>query len=293
MSSTSYGYSVARDRWRIVGPPELLALVLLIGVVCWLVFPRDLAGSLRSARMDAVTLSYTNAWLRAKPDDFGVRLVLARNLMDLGLLQQAEEQLDHLSRHASDPSTLATQAWLRSRLPFVALMEIPARQRRDDPLWGQSRAALERVDRTTLSLRQLERYAEMALILDLPDAAVQAYRQLAARQAYPGAWYARGAAALLARGQYREAADEYLLAMASQENHYGRRRYFLAALSSLESGGLIREAAALGQREAAPFLNDQKVLYRLMNMARAAGEYQLAERYAILLLKLDQGLGTP
>ncbi|WP_421706324.1 hypothetical protein [Alloalcanivorax xenomutans] len=298
MSLTNYGYNAAsektvRERWRVAVPTELLALVGLIGVVCWLVFPKDLASSLRSARMDAVTLSYTNAWLRAKPDDFDVRLVLAHNLMDLGLLDQARKQLDYIAAHTTDPAIRATQSWLRSRLPFIALMAIPPERRRDDPLWQQSRAALEDVDPATLSLRQLEHYAEMALLLEQPDAAVDAYHLLAEQQAFPATWYARGGAALLARGRYREAANEYLLAMASQENRYGRRRYFLAALSSLESGGLVREASELGRREAEPFLNDQRVLYRLMNLARAADNLPLAEQYAILLLKLDQGLGTP
>ena len=78
MSSMSYGYNVRTERLRVLGLPELFAFLILIGVVCWMVFPRDLSSSLRSARLDAVTFSYMQAWLKAKPDDHELRLLIDR-----------------------------------------------------------------------------------------------------------------------------------------------------------------------------------------------------------------------
>ena len=37
----SYGYNVRTERLRVLGLPELFAFLILIGVVCWMVFPRD------------------------------------------------------------------------------------------------------------------------------------------------------------------------------------------------------------------------------------------------------------
>ncbi|WP_290537898.1 hypothetical protein [Alcanivorax sp.] len=50
MSSKSYGYTVRTERLRVLGPTELFACLLLILVVCWLAFPRDLAVTLRNAQ---------------------------------------------------------------------------------------------------------------------------------------------------------------------------------------------------------------------------------------------------
>ena len=83
MSSMSYGYNVRTERLRVLGLPELFAFLILIGVVCWMVFPRDLSSSLRSARLDAVTFSYMQAWLKAKPDDHELRLLMALSLIHI------------------------------------------------------------------------------------------------------------------------------------------------------------------------------------------------------------------
>ena len=114
MSSTSYGYSVDSERRRVIGLTELAALVVLVAVVCWLVFPRDLSDTLRNADLDAVTLSYSTAWLKAKPDDHALRLVLARDLIELGRFAEADKQLDYVAANTVQPSLLDELQWLRA-----------------------------------------------------------------------------------------------------------------------------------------------------------------------------------
>ncbi|MBL7251336.1 tetratricopeptide repeat protein [Alloalcanivorax marinus] len=287
MSSKSYGFSVAHDRWRVIGPLELLVLALLVVLVCWLVFPRDLSSILRNARMDAVTLSYARTWLQARPDDYELRLLMARDLIELGLFEQAEEQLDYVAGQSNQRELLNLQAWLRARLPFVALMALPAEERADSPISVEAGFALRRVDPTDLGDDEVRRYADMALLLGNLDAAVRAYHLLAERQPSPSTWYRQAATDLLAHGRYRAAANEYLLAMESQTDPALRRADFLQALATLQAGGLLDQALAVGRRQGPAFADQPEVLYRLMNLARAAGDHRQAQFYATRLLRLD------
>ena len=61
MSSKSYGYTVRTERLRVLGPTELFACLLLILVVCWLAFPRDLAVTLRNARLAEIAVGFQAA----------------------------------------------------------------------------------------------------------------------------------------------------------------------------------------------------------------------------------------
>ena len=292
MSSTRYGSNVTDERWRVIGPSELVVLALLVVLVCWLVFPRDLSSVLRSARLDAVTLSYARSWLQAKPDDQELRLLMAADLIDLGLFQQAAEQLDYVADHAERGDLLNQEAWLRARLPFMALMAMPVAERAGSPLAARASAALRRVDPVPLDDQELERYADMALLLGNLDAAVRAYHVLAERQGAPADGYRRSAAQLLAHGRYRAAADESLLAMESQTDAAERQADFLQALATLQAGGLLDQALAEGRRLWPTFADQPEVLYRLMNLARAAGDHAGAQFFAARLLRLD-GTGAP
>lgn len=285
MSSTSYGYSVDSERRRVIGLTELAALVVLVAVVCWLVFPRDLSDTLRNADLDAVTLSYSTAWLKAKPDDHALRLVLARDLIELGRFAEADTQLDYVAANTSQPSLLDQLRWLRARLPFVALMAIAPAERGGSVLSTRARVALSKVQPERLETAQLQRYAEMALILGNLDLAVGAYHLLAVQAPPAWQWHRKAGDALLARGRYARASEEYILAMRAQQGGAGRAD-FLKAVTTLQAGGLSGQALDVAARWEGVFLNDSEVLYRLMSLARAAGEGARAQHYAVLLLRL-------
>lgn len=293
MSSTSYGFNAAHERWRVIGPWELVVLGFLVVLVCWLVFPRDLSSGLRNARMDAVTLSYARTWLKARPEDYELRLLMARDLIDLGLFRQAGDQLDYVAGHSDQREQLNLQAWLRARLPFVALMAVPPEERADSAIAVEAGYAFRRVDPTTLDNEEVRRYADMALALGNPEAAVRAYHVLADRQPSPTVWYRQAARDLLAHGRYRGAADEYLRAMDSQSDPAQRRDDFLRALATLQAGGLLEQALDEGRRRGAAFHDQPEVLYRLMNLARAAGDHGQAQSYARRLLRLDDTGAVP
>jgi len=293
MSSVRSDLIAAPERRAVITTTELLALGAAVIVVCWLIFPRDLADSLRSAEMDAVSLSYSNAWLRAQPRDFSLRLLLAEELIELGRFDEARGHLGYVAAHAGSDRFLLRQQWLQARMPFVALMAVPPEHRHDDPLQDQALEALRSLRPADLDYRQLERYAEMALILGQPDRAAAAYHQLAQRQDSPAGWYRRAGDAFLARGRYQDAAREYLLAMAARAGTAGARDDFLTAMATLQAGGYFDQALREARRYESAFLADNEVLFRLMKLAQAAGNVERAEHYATLLLRLrDPGPGA-
>lgn len=289
---TSYGFNVARERLRTSGPMELIAGVALIAAVCWLVFPRNLVSSLRQAPVDAVTLSYTDNWLRAKPDDYALRLLLANRLVDMGLLDRARAQLGYIRTHTTDPQWRAPQRWLSARLAFGQLMALPPAARTASPLESEVRRDFVAIDPRDLDDDQLEQYADMAINLGRPAAAVQAFNLIAGSRPQPAFWYRKGAAVLLSRGLYREAADQYLRAEKAEPDHAGARRDFLDAVGTLQAGNLLPAALDLARRQRGPFMGDQEVLYRLMNLARAADDHGQAQFYAERLLQLGQSPDT-
>lgn len=284
---SSYGFNVgARERRRTSGPMELVAGLLLIGVVCWLVFPRDLVSSLRRARVDAVTLSYTDTWLRAQPNDYALRLLLADRLVDLGLLDRAQDQLNYIRGHTVESRWRVPQRWLNARLAFARLMRIPPPRRSLSAASSRAQRQFSALDPGELDSAQLQQYATMAINLGRPEAAVNAYHLIAANRSLAAPWYRKSAGLLLASGRYREAAREYLRAQDADADHAAARRDFLDALATLQSGDLLKQAMDVAARRRGPFMNDQKVLYRLMNLARAAGDNDQAQFYAVHLLRL-------
>lgn len=286
MSSMHSDSIAAPERRAVITTAELLALGVMVVVVCWLIFPRDLSESLRTARMDAVSLTYSNAWLRAQPNDFSLRLLLAEELIELGRLEEARAQLDYVAANAGRDRFLEQQRWLDTRMPFVALMAVPPEQRDQSPLRQQAVSALAALRPAQLDDQRLERYAEMALILGQLDRTVSAYHRLAQRQNNPAAWYQRAGRALLAQGRYPEAAREFLLAMQARPGTAGARDDFLAAMATLQAGGYLDQALREARRYERAFLADNEVLFRLMKLAQAAGNGERAEYYASLLLRL-------
>lgn len=286
MSSTRYGFVASRKRLVVLSGAELVTVAALVLVACWLVFPRDLSLVLRhSARVDGVTLSYMRSWLAAKPDDDGLRLVLAKALIGHGEFAAATTQLDLVE--ASNVAEYHTSVrWLRLNMAFTQLMAVLPPQRRSSLWWSASTDALRRVDIGQLDAQQRGSYAEMSLALDDAESALAVYRALARADSESQVWYVRFAEVLLSQGRYQEAANAYNEAMRATADDVLRKRYFLSAINALEAGNMPHQALRLANHEAHRFHDDNDILFRLMTLAQAAGDLPLAQHYATQLLRL-------
>ena len=284
MGSLSYGYNVRNDRLRVMGWHELLAFLLLIIVVCWMIFPRDLSATLRNARLDAVTFSYMQAWLKAKPDDDELRLLMARELILLGRFGEAEAQLEIIE--ADGHFHRGDVAWLRLEKNFYRLMAITPAKREGSMLRLETVKRLKAIDWAELTPGQREDMAEMALALGEADMAARFYGRIASQSNESAIWHERAARVYLAHGEYQQSAAAYIRAMNARGSYTIRKGYFLSALGALEAGSFHRDALNLAARHERTFLNDKEVLYRLMLLAQAGGDMVTAQRYGILLLNL-------
>lgn len=284
MGSKSYGYTVRTERLRVLGPTELLACLLLIVVVCWLVFPRDLATTLRNARLDAVTLSYMQAWLQAKPDDHELRLLMARELIVLGRFDEADVQLDRVE--AADAGYQSQVRWLRLQWDFKRLMAMEPELRAASRLQAETLASMRSQDWSILDGDQRRELAEMTLVLGEVEQAVRYYRLLATEAQRPGDWYEKVGRVLLGQGNYLASGLAYGQAMEASGDDAARKQYFLEALAALEAGSLHDEALRFASRYEHLYYQDKEVLYRLMRLAQAGGNLTQAQRYAVRLLRL-------
>ena len=284
MGSKSYGYTVRTERLRVLGPTELLACLLLIVVVCWLAFPRDLATTLRNARLDAVTLSYMQAWLKAKPDDHELRLLMARELIVLGRFTEADVQLDRVE--AANAGYQAEVRWLRLQWDFKRLMAMEPELRAASRLQAETLASMRSQDWSILDGDQRRELAEMTLVLGEVEQAVRYYRLLATEAQRPGDWYEKVGRVLLGQGNYLASGLAYGQAMEASGDDAARKQYFLEALAALEAGSLHDEALRFASRYEHLYYQDKEVLYRLMRLAQAGGNLTQAQRYAVRLLRL-------
>lgn len=285
MGSKSYGYTVRTERLRVLGPTELLACLLLIVVVCWLAFPRDLATTLRNARLDAVTLSYMQAWLQAKPDDHELRLLMARELIVLGRFGEADVQLDRVE--TADAGYLPQVRWLRLQWDFKRLMAMEPELRAASRLQADTLASVRSQDWSALDGEQRRELAEMALALGEVERTVRYYRLLATEAKQPADWYEKAGRVLLGQGNYLASGRAYGDAMEASGDAAARKQYFLEALAALEAGSLHDVALRFASRYEHLYYQDKAVLYRLMRLAQAGGNLAQAQRYAVRLLRLN------
>ena len=287
MGSKSYGYTVRTERLHVARLSELAVLLMVILVAFWLVFPRDLSDILRNSRLDAVSLSYMKAWLRAKPDDYELRMLLARELVELGEYQQASYQMELIPR-GKEFGFDAEIAWLELRRDFIQLMALQPTERPGSYLYPKTRDRLANLNVAPLSVEQTDQAAEMAMAMGLVDQTVRLYRQLAAQGQRAEKLHALSARLLLGDGRYREAADAHLAAMDASDNYADRRKAFLAALEVLQAGERYADAIQVMRERDQAFLQDKHVLYRLMNLSLACADVPQAQHYAVLLLRLPE-----
>lgn len=287
MGSKSYGYNVRTERLSVARLPELAMLLIVILVSFWLVFPRDLSDILRNSRLDAVSLTYMKAWLRAKPDDYELRMLLARELVELGEYRQASHQLELIPR-GKQFGFDAEIAWLELRRDFIQLMAIQPAQRPGSSLYPSTRDRLVALDTSGLDAERADQAAEMAMAMGLVDQAVRLYRHLAVNGHGAEKLHALSARLLLGDGRYREAADAHLAAMDASDDYQVRRKAFLSALEVLQAGELYADAIRVMRERDQAFIEDKQVLYRLMNLSLACGDVAQAQHYAVLLLRLPE-----
>lgn len=286
MSLQTYGYSAQSKRAKLIQVSELLAFVVLVWVVCWLVFPRNLSDSLRGSELDAVSKQYIETWLQAKPDDVRLRILLAQELIKIGALADARRHLE-IIQNSNDKTVADEGHWLHAQLEFERLMAVQPHQRKSHELWSISQQALKKVDYHTLPTQHLAQFVRMALLLGFTKEATAAAQYWLDNSQSQTTDIVDIAESFIAYQAYSTAADLYIQALVKTKDTKQQAVFFLAALRSYQAGSKFNEGGVLIERFGGLFLDNDKVLYRIVLFARAANKPGLASFYAGYLMDFE------
>ncbi len=83
----------------------------------------------------------------------------------------------------------------------------------------------------------------------------------------------------LAKADYRGAAEAYISYISKRDTLQQKRRLFLAALASMQSGNRPLDALALAERHISPLKDDRETLVYVTRLALAANRPQVAQKY--------------
>ena len=126
----------------------------------------------------------------------------------------------------------------------------------------------------------LNALAQDALTLNMPNIAVAVYqRMLNSNEVFDASWYAEAGRVALSTGNYELSAQLYWLAYAGVNKRDDKRKYYIAALSSLQAGNKVEQAIAVAQQKIGDLANDRKTLIFLTRLALAANHPDLAQQY--------------
>lgn len=296
MTAARYVLTAAPERQRFASPGRILGFGLTVAVALYSVFPsHTLEDRLASAvpYNDQVTQAYLNAWLRAKPDDNYVRLMLARHEMQIGHADQAQATLQPLL------ASNALGGYDRAEAGLMLLDILEQRlwkNPRGTPGYPQARAAYLDQIRAIAGYgwenTRIQRFADQAFALN--DAALG--RELYLKMIHDNPYTSlnridRLAQLDLSDGNYREAASLYFTALPLARSDDERRRFYVEGLSVLRSGNLMPEAINASQVYMGPYAEDSATLTFLVRLALAGHRPDIAAKFASRLVRQRVSFG--
>jgi len=277
------------ERQRLLSPIVIASFGAMMLFALVLAFPRGRIEHrlLGGASADTLAIAYLQAWLQVEPNNADVLTALTTEYLHGSQVGDAERLL---RRMLNSPDPALRQGGL---LIEIGIAEQAAyAMKPSDP---ERRSRLIQLDQLltqavgyTWQRKQLELLADKARGLNDGLLAGRFYQALAtADPGRAGYWFERDAAAQLASGRYREAAQADFAAMDNAAQLNERRRYYMAGLSALQSGGLLSEAMAQAQQRIGPLADDDQTLRFLAGLALASGRPDLAQSYVRHLLKMS------
>lgn len=262
----------------------MVALTLIV------IFPHgDLVRRVIEAPQGLLTATYLNNLLRTEPDNPQLRLLLARNQLQAGEPGKLRATLTPLLT-AADGETRRSAIWLLWQADARRMEKLPTLTREREILALELRQRLAQLTKEDWPPAEKAQLAMQAFALGDKALGLAIFRELGNRVGNNSPqWIVEGGREALAQGEYRAAAEFYLLAAERAPNLNNEREYLLKALQSMVAGNATAEALQLAENyfERFPRLaDDTAVLIELVKYARAARRPDLADRYARRLLRL-------
>lgn len=277
------------ERPRLASPYSIALLGVLVVAALVAIYPhQNLVNRIYQAPASQVTASYLDNLLRTDPGNPRLRLMLARSHLQLGAYGKVHDTV--APALASDDDALRTDATILIwEANDAQLAKLPAGSPERARLLTRLRGELAELAQQELPPDLLPVIARKAFAIGLPALGLNLFERLAAGSDRSGQWYAEAARTALGHGEYRAAAQFFLIARERSANLATARAHFLDALRALRFGDLAGEAIDLADRtigQPPSLLDDTQTLAVMVELARAARRPDLADKYARRLLRL-------
>lgn len=295
MSLPRSGFPAAPERLRFATTGQILGFGLMTSLIFMVIYPeQSLQRHLeRSAQTDNVSIAYLLAWLRAKPDDHYLRILLAQRFFDKGQIRESRQTLAPIFKIANlDDKLLAKAELLQLDILERQLWQFKPNSPEFVNAQRHYLKQLRKISHFQWPIARLEIFAKNAFAFGDTVLARELYYQLISSAPDINlVWFDRIAQLYLAEGHYRAAARTFFQAMPHSTSLQQRRSYFLLGIKALQSGNLMPDAVLAGQTYVGVLINDPSILEFLARLALAANRPDLAQQYVALLLK--QRISSP
>ena len=240
-----------------------------------------------SSANDAVSLAYLRIWVKAKPDAYHLRLVLAHHELSQGNLQNAEAVITPILNASDVDSADLINAW---RLMLKISKQEMWRLKPNTLPFAQAQHKYLQQLRTVAAfpwgLSQIQDFAQEAAALGDFNLSYTLYtrliKQLPCRNL---SWYDILAKEDLSKNRYKKAANIYFSASSCPKDPIQQRDFILTGLKALQSGSLLSDAMFFSEKYYDLLSTDPKALMFITKLALASSRPDLAEKYTSRLLQ--------
>ena len=293
MSQRVSRFTAQRVDRPVLAPDWLIAvLTCMVAGGLWLLYPRQaLERRLTEATDTPLSAAYLHNLLRSDPENPTLRLLLARQQILHGEMDSAYVTLAP-ALASSNPEIHRDALWTLWELRYTQYVRTP--EDRQDERQAQLpglRTLLHTLaaedwplDRQRRLITLAAQFGDDALRKRLEQQWAQTQPQ---QQPQDATSYERAARDALAAGDYAGSAELFMLARDTSDSAAQAKQFFHEALRTLRAGNDPVGALALAERELGALVEDQETLYLVIEIARAAGRPDIADRYARLLLRLS------
>lgn len=277
-------------RQRLTSPWTLIGIAVAVGVTLVLIFPGRglLTTTTLQEQPDAVGLTYLDNMARREPQNPELRFTLAQKQTELGKIAEARAALEPLY-NSPDPAVRQRARLQDFKLQMQQMQSMPVGSPEREREAARLREELVAMSQYEWDVAGLLDLAETANTLEARKLRADLYLRIARgdnKVARP--WVDDAGQKALADGAYVTAAEINFAAQARATTPEEQRHYFMAGVKALQAGNMPREALAAAEKHGGALLNDDEMLYFMIDLARAANDMKRAQIYVKRLMRMSE-----
>jgi tetratricopeptide (TPR) repeat protein len=281
--------AVRTDPPRLAPMVQILGFGFAVGLALFAAFnSQNLVQRMTTSNgNDAISLAYLRIWIRAKPDEYHLRLVLARHEFLQGNLKRAEDAITPILKADDvDHIDLIDAQLLMLDIRKQELWRLKPNTESYIQAHAQYLKQLRQVTRYPWDFVHQKNFAQTAISSGDVKLSYELYSKLIKKHpCYNLKWYEIIAQINLSRAHYSDAANSYFLASACSKNLIDKRTNIITGLQALQSGNRMNEAMLASENHFDILQSDPEALQFLAKLALASNRPDLAEKYVSRLLQ--------